>query len=197
MGRDESCGAAHCLATNSVLSHCPGIFSSSPWLPGHHGHISPGNSRLGRAWMAIREDEVAADCAWGRSDQDQTPGVCPGASFSGWPGPSMRCCKPFSGIVSFQVSIMLPALSSLGVWEPQGGHPRRHVVMFFDRVVLAQSTQLVRSLGRLVGSELLMCRPVPVALVFLRSPDYCHGATPEGLGPSQHTAAERTPARTA
>ena len=41
--------------------------------------------------------------------------------------------------------------------------------MFFDRVILAQSTQLVRGLGRLVGSELLMRADLSaVALVFLR-----------------------------
>ena len=65
-------------------------------------------------------------------------------------------------------------------------------IMFFDRVILAQSTELVRSLGRLVGSGLLMRADLSLWRWFF------FGLTliivmvlrPEGLWPSAQRAAE-------
>jgi len=64
--------------------------------------------------------------------------------------------------------------------------------MFFDRVVLAQSTQLVRGLGKLVGSELLARADLSLWRWFF------FGLTliivmvlrPEGLWPRTQRAAE-------
>src|SRR5207244_3949668 len=44
------------------------------------------DSRLGRAWMAIREDETAADCTGVNPVSTQLLAFAPGASFSGFAG---------------------------------------------------------------------------------------------------------------
>jgi branched-chain amino acid transport system permease protein len=67
--------------------------------------------------------------------------------------------------------------------------------MFFDRVVLAQSTQLVRGLGSMVGSEFLARADLSLWRWFF------FGLTliivmvlrPEGLWPSAQRAAELHP----
>jgi branched-chain amino acid transport system permease protein len=112
------------------------------------------DSRLGRAWMAIREDETAADCTGVNPVSTKLLAFALGASFSGFAGSiyaaKLQAITP--GAFEFQVSIMLLCMVVLG-----GAGSIRGVILggmlitIFDRVVLSQSTFLVRGLGRATG----------------------------------------------
>jgi branched-chain amino acid transport system ATP-binding protein/branched-chain amino acid transport system permease protein len=117
------------------------------------------DSRLGRAWMAIREDETAADCTGVNPVSTKLLAFALGASFSGFAGSvyaaKLQAITP--GAFEFQVSIMLLCMVVLG-----GAGSLRGVVLgamlitVFDRIVLAQATSLVRGVGRAVGIPALM-----------------------------------------
>ncbi|TMQ17381.1 MAG: branched-chain amino acid ABC transporter ATP-binding protein/permease [Candidatus Rokuibacteriota bacterium] len=112
------------------------------------------DSRLGRAWMAIREDETAADCTGVNPVSTKLLAFALGASFSGFAGSiyaaKLQAITP--GAFEFQVSIMLLCMVVLG-----GAGSLRGVVLgamlitVFDRVVLSQTTFLVRGIGRTLG----------------------------------------------
>jgi branched-chain amino acid transport system permease protein len=116
------------------------------------------DSRLGRAWMAIREDETAADCTGVNPVSTKLLAFALGASFSGFAG-SVYAAKLTAitpGAFEFQVSIMLLCMVVLG-----GAGSLRGVILggmlitLFDRVLLSQSTFLVRWVGRTAGVPLL------------------------------------------
>ncbi len=117
------------------------------------------DSRLGRAWMAIREDETAADCTGVNPVSTKLLAFALGASFSGFAGSvyaaKLQAITP--GAFEFQVSIMLLCMVVLG-----GAGSLRGVVLgallitIFDRVVLAQTTFLVRGIGRTLGVPALI-----------------------------------------
>src|SRR5207253_2853510 len=74
------------------------------------------DSRLGRAWMAIREDETAADCTGVNPVSTKLLAFALGASFSGFAGSvyaaKLQAITP--GAFEFQVSIMLLCMVVLG-----------------------------------------------------------------------------------
>jgi len=117
------------------------------------------DSRLGRAWKAIREDETAADCTGVNPISTKLLAFALGASFSGFAGSvyaaKLQAITP--GAFEFQVSIMLLCMVVLG-----GAGSLRGVVLgamlitVFDRVVLSQTTFMVRALGRALGLPALV-----------------------------------------
>jgi branched-chain amino acid transport system permease protein len=112
------------------------------------------DSRLGRAWMAIREDETAADCTGVNPVSTKLLAFALGASFSGFAGSiyaaKLQAITP--GAFEFQVSIMLLCMVVLGGAGSLGGVILGGMLItLFDRVVLSQSTFLVRALGRTIG----------------------------------------------
>ncbi|MBM3223373.1 MAG: branched-chain amino acid ABC transporter permease [Candidatus Tectomicrobia bacterium] len=117
------------------------------------------HSRLGRAWMAIREDEVAADCMGVDPIKTKLLAFALGASFAGLAGAvyAAKLQAIFPELFRFQVSIMLLCIVIMGgMGNLKGVILGGMCIMFFDRVVLAQSTQWVRALGHLLGSDVLM-----------------------------------------
>jgi branched-chain amino acid transport system permease protein len=116
------------------------------------------DSRLGRAWMAIREDETAADCTGVNPVSTKLLAFALGAWFSGFAGSvyaaKLQAITP--GAFEFQVSIMLLCMVVLG-----GAGSLRGVILggmlitLFDRVLLSQSTFLVRWIGRTAGVPVL------------------------------------------
>ena len=112
------------------------------------------DSRLGRAWMAIREDETAADCTGVNPISTKLLAFALGASFSGFAGSiyaaKLQAITP--GAFEFQVSIMLLCMVVLGgAGSLKGVILGGMLITLFDRVVLTQTTFLVRSLGRMTG----------------------------------------------
>src|SRR5207249_2122251 len=112
------------------------------------------DSRLGRAWMAIREDETAADCAGVNPVSTKLLAFALGASFSGFAGSvyaaKLQAITP--GAFEFQVSIMLLCMVVLGgAGSLKGVILGGMLITLFDRVVLTQTTFMVRALGRTIG----------------------------------------------
>src|SRR5215467_4616846 len=112
------------------------------------------DSRLGRAWMAIREDETAADCTGVNPISTKLLAFALGASFSGFAGSvyaaKLQAITP--GAFEFQVSIMLLCMVVLGgAGSLTGVILGAMLITVFDRVVLTQSTFIVRWLGRSTG----------------------------------------------
>ncbi len=112
------------------------------------------DSRLGRAWMAIREDETAADCMGVNPVKTKLLAFALGASFSGFAGSfyaaKLQAITP--GAFEFQVSIMLLCMVVLGgMGSLKGVILGGMLITLFDRILLAQMTFLVRWVGRSVG----------------------------------------------
>ena len=112
------------------------------------------HSRLGRAWMAIREDETAAACMGVDPIRTKLLAFALGASFSGFAGAfyAAKLQAIFPELFRFQVSIIILCMVILGgMGSITGVIMGGMFILFFDRVVLAQSTQLVRGLGRILN----------------------------------------------
>ena len=112
------------------------------------------DSRLGRAWMAIREDETAADCTGVNPISTKLLAFALGASFSGFAGSvyaaKLQAITP--GAFEFQVSIMLLCMVILGgAGSLKGVILGGMLITLFDRVVLTQTTFMVRAFGRTTG----------------------------------------------
>jgi branched-chain amino acid transport system permease protein len=112
------------------------------------------DSRLGRAWMAIREDETAADCMGVNPVKTKLLAFALGASFSGFAGSfyaaKLQAITP--GAFEFQVSIILLCMVVLGgMGSLKGVILGGMLITLFDRILLAQMTVGVRWIGRSVG----------------------------------------------
>src|SRR5437899_214324 len=116
------------------------------------------DSRLGRAWMAIREDETAADCTGVNPISTKLLAFALGASFSGFAGSvyaaKLQAITP--GAFEFQVSIMLLCMVVLGgAGSLKGVILGGMLITIFDRVALSQMTFFVRWVGRATGVQVL------------------------------------------
>jgi branched-chain amino acid transport system permease protein len=112
------------------------------------------DSRLGRAWMAIREDETAAECTGVNLVKTKLLAFALGASFSGFAGSfyaaKLQAITP--GAFEFNVSIMLLCMVVLGgMGSLKGVILGGMLITLFDRILLAQMTFLVRWIGRSLG----------------------------------------------
>jgi branched-chain amino acid transport system permease protein len=112
------------------------------------------DSRLGRAWMAVREDETAADCTGVNPISTKLLAFALGAWFSGFAGSvyaaKLQAITP--GAFEFQVSIMLLCMVVLGgTGSLKGVILGGMLITLFDRVVLAEATFFARWLGRTAG----------------------------------------------
>jgi branched-chain amino acid transport system permease protein len=115
-------------------------------------------SRLGRAWMAIREDETAAACMGVDPVKSKLLAFALGATFSGFAGSfyaaKLQAITP--GAFEFNVSIMLLCMVILGgMGSLRGVIAGGIVITLFDRIVLAQMTHGVRALGATLGVQAL------------------------------------------
>ena len=116
------------------------------------------DSRLGRAWMAVREDETAADCTGVNPITTKLLAFGLGAWFSGFAGSvyaaKLQAITP--GAFEFQVSIMLLCMVVLGgAGSIKGVILGGMLITLFDRVVLSQTTFFVRWVGRTAGLPFL------------------------------------------
>jgi len=112
------------------------------------------DSRLGRAWMAIREDETAAACTGVNLIKTKLLAFALGASFSGFAGSfyaaKLQAITP--GAFEFNVSIMLLCMVVLGgMGSLKGVILGGMLITLFDRILLSQMTFLVRWIGRSLG----------------------------------------------
>ncbi|HKC99784.1 MAG TPA: branched-chain amino acid ABC transporter ATP-binding protein/permease [Methylomirabilota bacterium] len=155
------------------------------------------DSRLGRAWMAIREDETAADCTGVNPISTKLLAFALGASFSGFAGSiyaaKLQAITP--GAFEFQVSIMLLCMVVLGgAGSIKGVILGGMLITIFDRVVLSQMTFFVRWLGRATGVPALAAADITLwrwfffglglVLVMLLKPEGLAGRRLRPIAPS-------------
>jgi branched-chain amino acid transport system permease protein len=109
------------------------------------------NSRLGRAWMALREDETAADCMGVNPITTKLLAFALGASFSGFSGAfyAAKLQAIFPELFKFNLSIMVLCMVILGgMGNIKGVIIGGMLIQLFDRVILAQATNFVQAAGR-------------------------------------------------
>jgi branched-chain amino acid transport system permease protein len=109
------------------------------------------NSRLGRAWMALREDETAADCMGVDPVRTKLLAFAIGASFSGFAGAfyAAKLQAIFPELFKFNLSIMILCMVILGgMGNIKGVVVGGMMLQLFDRVILTQTTSLVRYIGK-------------------------------------------------
>ena len=157
------------------------------------------NSRIGRAWMAMREDELAAASMGIDLIQTKLLAFALGASFAGFAGSlwasMLQVIDPFQ--FDFSVSIIVLAMIILGgignIWGVIFGGV---VLGFYDRVLTSDMTNWLRAIG--TATEIPLISPFlatidltnykfgifGVALVILML------TRPEGIFPNRQRAAE-------
>src|SRR5690348_5035536 len=116
------------------------------------------DSRLGRAWMAIREDETAAACMGVDPIKSKLLAFALGATFSGFAGSvyaaKLQAITP--GAFEFNVSIMLLCMVIIGgMGSIPGVIAGGVVITLFDRIFLAQLTHWAHALGDALGIDAL------------------------------------------
>jgi branched-chain amino acid transport system permease protein len=157
------------------------------------------NSRIGRAWMAMREDELAASAMGIDLVQTKLLAFAMGASFSGFAGSlwasMLQVIDPFQ--FDFSISIIVLSMIILGgignIWGVIFGAA---VLGFYDRVLTVDATNWVHSLAAVV--------PLPLVADLLKAVDlsqYKYGifgialvvlmlTRPEGIFPNRQRQAE-------
>src|SRR5215470_13750283 len=108
------------------------------------------DSRLGRAWMALREDETAADFMGVDPVRTKLSAFAIGASFSGFAGAfyAAKLQAIFPELFKFNLSIMILCMVILGgMGNIKGVVIGGMLLQLFDRVVLTQTTIFARSVG--------------------------------------------------
>ncbi len=109
------------------------------------------DSRLGRAWMAMREDESAADAMGVDPIKTKLLAFALGASFSGFAGAfyAAKLQAIFPELFKFNLSIMILCMVILGgMGNIKGVVIGGMLIQLFDRVVLTQTTLIARSVGQ-------------------------------------------------
>ncbi len=109
------------------------------------------DSRLGRAWMALREDETAADCLGVDPIKTKLLAFAIGASFSGFSGAfyAAKLQAIFPELFKFNLSIMILCMVILGgMGNIKGVVIGGMLLQLFDRVILTQTTVLARGVGQ-------------------------------------------------
>jgi branched-chain amino acid transport system permease protein len=108
------------------------------------------DSRLGRAWMALREDETAADFMGVDPVRTKLSAFAIGASFSGFAGAfyAAKLQAIFPELFKFNLSIMILCMVILGgMGNIRGVVIGGMLLQLFDRVILTQTTIFARSVG--------------------------------------------------
>jgi branched-chain amino acid transport system permease protein len=152
-------------------------------------------SRMGRAWMAIREDEIAAEMMGVNTVRTKLLAFALGASFAGFAGAMQASYQlaTTSDFFMFSTSILVVVMIILGgignIWGVILGAV---VVQYVDKTLLAWVGVRLQEIGRATGSDLLGdVNPsrfsfllLGIALVAMMR------FRPEGFLPSRQRAAE-------
>jgi branched-chain amino acid transport system permease protein len=116
------------------------------------------NSRLGRAWTAMREDELAAEAMGIDIVNTKLLAFAMGATFSGFAGAfyGAYISAIFPESFRFDVSVMLLCMVILGgLGNMTGVILGGLIIQFADRLFLPQLSQLVQKLAENSDSALL------------------------------------------
>jgi branched-chain amino acid transport system permease protein len=157
------------------------------------------NSRIGRAWMAMREDELAASAMGIDLVQTKLLAFAMGASFSGFAGSlwasMLQLIDPFQ--FDFSISIIVLAMIILGGIGNLWGVIFGGVVLgFYDRVLTSEATNWLHGLGTAINLPVIS--PVLAALDLSQYKFGIFGIAlvilmltrPEGIFPNRQRAVE-------
>ncbi|MEO6457275.1 MAG: branched-chain amino acid ABC transporter permease [Chloroflexia bacterium] len=156
------------------------------------------NSRVGRAWMAIREDEIAASAMGVNLVTTKLSAFGMGASLSGVVGAMYGGYINFVHPSAFEFStsvILLCAVILGGLGNIWGVILGGFIIQFFDRIMAGELTGLLNDVGTQTGIEFLATIELGnwrffifgaalVIMMLLR---------PQGLLPNARRAAELKP----
>ena len=152
------------------------------------------DSRLGRSWMAIREDELAAAHMGINTTRAKLAAFALGASFSGLAGVAYGAKLQLVSPDQFQFNVSVAILSMLvlgGMGNIPGVILGSLVISSLDRFILPQATSFLQNTAHinidLTNSRLLIYGAILVLMMLFR---------PEGLLPSRQRAAELHAAET-
>jgi branched-chain amino acid transport system permease protein len=145
------------------------------------------NSRLGRAWMAIREDELAAAHMGINTTTTKLAAFAMGASFSGLAGcayaSKLQLVSPDQ--FGFNVSVFILAMLVLGgMGNIPGVIAGSLILSALERFILPQGTNFLHGIGvhvDLTNSRFMIYGAILVLMMLFR---------PEGLIPSRERKAE-------
>jgi branched-chain amino acid transport system permease protein len=150
------------------------------------------SSRLGRAWMAIREDELAAAHMGINTTTTKLSAFALGASFSGLAGVAYGAKLQLVSPDQFQFNVSVTILAMLvlgGMGNIPGVILGSLVISSLDRFILPQATNFLHGVFHLdidlTNSRFLIYGVILVLMMLFR---------PEGLLPSRQRAAELRPA---
>jgi len=145
-------------------------------------------SRLGRAWMAIREDELAARHMGINTTAAKLAAFALGASFSGVAGVAYAAKLDLVSPDQFQFNVSVLVLSMLvlgGMGNIAGVIVGSFVLSFVNSFLLPQSTNIAHNLGFVnidfTNYRFMLYGVILVAMMLFR---------PEGLIPSRQRKAE-------
>ena len=145
-------------------------------------------SRLGRAWMAIREDELAARHAGINTTAAKLSAFALGASFSGLAGVAYAAKLNIVSPDEFGFNVSVLVLSMLvlgGMGNIAGVIVGSFTLSFINSFLLPQSTAIAHSLGLanvdFTNYRFMLYGAILVLMMLFR---------PEGLIPSRQRAAE-------
>ncbi len=144
-------------------------------------------SRLGRAWMAIREDELAAAHAGINTTTTKLAAFAIGASFSGLAGCAYASKLQLVSPDQFGFNVSVAVLSMLvlgGMGNIPGVIVGSLVISSLDRFILPQLTNFMHNFGfdvDLTNSRFLIYGIILVLTMLFR---------PEGLIPSRQRKSE-------
>jgi branched-chain amino acid transport system permease protein len=144
-------------------------------------------SRLGRAWMAIREDELAAAHVGINTTTTKLAAFAIGASFSGLAGCAYASKLQLVSPDQFGFNVSVAVLSMLvlgGMGNIPGVIVGSLVISSLDRFILPQASNFMQNLGLtidLTNSRFLIYGSILVLTMLFR---------PEGLLPSRQRRSE-------
>jgi len=130
-----------------------GLVAAAVWMS-----IRLQESRVGRAWMAIREDELAAGAMGVNHVHYKLLAFAMGAAVGGLGGTFYvaKLTTATPDMFTFPVSVMVLVMVVLGgLGSIRGVVVAALFVAFLQSVILQDLTEYVHALGRLMGSEFL------------------------------------------
>jgi len=146
------------------------------------------DSRLGRAWIAIREDELAAKHVGINTTTTKLAAFALGASFSGLAGVAYGAKLQLVSPDQFQFNVSVAILSMLvlgGMGNISGVIVGSLLISSLDRLILPQASNLIFALAHvrvdLSNSRFLIYGAILVLTMLFR---------PEGLLPNRRRRAE-------
>src|SRR5215216_5566949 len=156
------------------------------------------NSRLGRSWQAIREDELAAASMGINPTRTKLWAFALGASFSGFAGSLYSAAFQYVHPSQFEFTLSILVLSAVilgGIGNVYGAVAGAVIIGSFDRILAERLTQPLNAFGQQIGNDFLASHNVGedryvvfgLALVLMML------LRPGGLFPNKQRAAELQP----